>query len=133
MSPKVKKAYIDRYTRHAKKIDLLKHVSSLQEEIYSNFFGTTIAIPSMTAHLSYENMELNIAANHILFDKLEKYDAMRTQALLYAEKKCRKLRMGGVLFSPEVNRAGAAINLYKLLIKRNIGRATSFRKITRLA
>ena len=36
---------------------------------------------------------------------LDKLDKIRTDAMIHAEKKCRKLRMGCVEFSPKVNTA----------------------------
>jgi len=37
--------------------------------------------------------------------ELEHLDQVRTEGMKFAEKKCRKLAMGEVDFSPEVNRA----------------------------
>jgi hypothetical protein len=48
-------------------------------------------------------------------------DALRIQATIIAQKRCRKLRMGAVPFSPQLCLAGKKIRAWKLLIKKKSG------------
>lgn len=131
--PKVKQAYLNRYLAQVRQCGLLKKVQQMQSAIYLAYFGKKSYSPDAQAMVTYENIESLLIQHSQLFKQLEKCDSLRTNAMLHAEKKCRKLRMGGVLYSPGVSRAGMAINLYKLLIKRAIGRPSSLRKIFRLS
>jgi len=48
----------------------------------------------------------------------EEIDAERCMGVELAEKKCRKLRMGNVSFSPEIQQASRTIRAWDLLEKR---------------
>ena len=52
-------------------------------------------------------------------------DALKTRAMLTAEKRCRKLRMGGVSFSMATEGPRRRINFWTLAIKRREGGAVS--------
>jgi hypothetical protein len=63
----------------------------------------------------------------------EAIDSLRVQGMLYAERRCRKLRMGGVLWSPEVQHNMDVILLWQLVCKRRKGVHVGSRVIQRLA
>ena len=58
-------------------------------------------------------------------------DQMKMIGIQYAEKQCRKLRMGDVAFSPDVMRWWKTIEAWKLLRKKAQGGRVSSRKIDR--
>ena len=58
-------------------------------------------------------------------------DQMKMIGIRYAEKQCRKLRMGDVAFSPEVLRWWKTIEAWKLLRKKAKGGRVSSRKLKR--
>lgn len=131
--PAVKKAYTSSYLKQVRQCGLLRKVQQVQSAIYTAFFGQPGYSPAAQALVTYDNIDSLLSQHQHLFQQLERCDALRTGAMLHAEKKCRKLRMGGVSYSPEVSRAGMAINLYKLLIKRAVGRPVNSKKIIRLS
>jgi hypothetical protein len=63
----------------------------------------------------------------------EAIDTLRVQGMLYAERRCRKLRMGGVLWSPEVQHSMDTILLWQLVYKRRRGVHVGSRVIQRAA
>ena len=65
--------------------------------------------------------------------ELNKIDRLRRDGMLHAEKKCRKLHMGNVEFSDEVNKRGKIMSLWKLVIRLKEGRIISRSKIKRMA
>ena len=54
-------------------------------------------------------------------EQIEKFDRISTYAVKYADRRCRKLRMGQVPFSDVRQEAGAAIGLWKLVIRKKLG------------
>jgi hypothetical protein len=64
---------------------------------------------------------------------LERLDRVRTEGMLFAEKKCRKLAMGLVAFSPEVDLARKRRALWKLVVKKRQGKRVSSSLIRRKA
>ena len=58
-------------------------------------------------------------------------DQMRLIGIQQAEKRCRKLRMGDVVFSPSVMKWWKSIETWKLLIKKAQGKRVSSRRLTR--
>ena len=68
------------------------------------------------------------------FRTMEKLDNIRRAAMLTGECRCRKLRMGEVEYSEELNKMGGAIGLWVLVIaNKGKGRGKSRSKIKRLA
>ena len=65
-------------------------------------------------------------------DKYELLDKCITKCMLKAEKKCRKLYMGGVPFSPELVAHLNAINFWRVVIRKKKGNNTNMRTIIRL-
>ena len=65
--------------------------------------------------------------------ELEKLDRIATDAVLYAEKHCRRLCMGMVPFSDKRQKAGEKIELWKLVIRKKLGCNVSSRIISKLA
>ena len=61
----------------------------------------------------------------------EEMDQLRRIGTHHAEKKCRKLRMGQVDFSPTIQRCMRAINTWALLIKKAKGGKVSSRMLAR--
>ena len=64
--------------------------------------------------------------------KYEVIDAIRTEAMKKAEKKCRKLRMGCVEWSPALQSARDEILLWVLVRRKSLGRNVGARRILRL-
>ena len=46
----------------------------------------------------------------------ERLDKCRIQGMIYAEKRCRKLRMGGIPWTPELTRIRLTIVVWMLVI-----------------
>ena len=65
--------------------------------------------------------------------ELEKLDNISTFAVKYADKRCRKLHMGQVPFSDTIKKAGTAINLWKLVIRKKLRCNVSSKLIKNLA
>jgi hypothetical protein len=63
-------------------------------------------------------------------EEYESIDDLRCTAGRIAERKCRKLRMGQVDFSPEIQKAKLVIYAWSLLYKRANGGKVSSRLIT---
>ncbi len=61
----------------------------------------------------------------------EQIDLDRCNGVMIAEKKCRKLRMGQVAFSPQLQQASRTINAWMLLEKKAKGMRTSSRLLRR--
>ena len=64
---------------------------------------------------------------------LNKIDASITNSVRHAEKRCRKLRFGGVAFEPESNQAGKIINVWNNVIRKKKGCNISSTYIKRIA
>lgn len=77
------------------------------------------------------NMELPLPPH--LAREYEKVIEIRHQAIKYADKHCRKLWMGKVPYSPEVKKAGIAIQLWNGIITKKSGCKYSNKKIKKLA
>ena len=60
-------------------------------------------------------------------------DRVCTQAVLHAEKKCRKIHAGGKPYTPELNRLGRQIDAWRMIVKKKLGCNISTRKIKRAA
>jgi hypothetical protein len=65
--------------------------------------------------------------------QLEALDRIRVEGMLFAEKRCRKLAMGNVDFSPEVDMARKRRWLWQQVVKRREGKNISSSLITRRA
>ena len=63
------------------------------------------------------------------YDSLDK---IREEGMKFAEKRCRKLRMGGVEWSPSIQKARNTILFWTLVRKRRKGCKVSVRKILRM-
>ena len=62
----------------------------------------------------------------------EKLDSIRTKAMHRAERKCRKLFMGGYVWSPTLQKARDEILLWILVRRKLLGRKVGTRRILRL-
>ena len=49
--------------------------------------------------------------------EFEKIDELRVQGMKMAERKCRKLKMGNVPWSPKIGQASLQIHVWKMIIK----------------
>ena len=67
-----------------------------------------------------------------VFAEYDKLDKVRDRCMKKAERKCRKLHMGSVPWSPEMQRARTTILYIKLCIRRRKGRKVSARTLIRL-
>lgn len=66
-----------------------------------------------------------------LQDEMETLDALRQEGMRLADKKCRKLPMGKVEWSPAIQKARELLELWGLILKKKIGKRVSSRLITR--
>ena len=64
---------------------------------------------------------------------LERLDRVRTEGMLHAERKCRKLAMGQVSYSPEVDHARKTRALWHLVVRKRRGKCVSSSLIRRKA
>ena len=62
----------------------------------------------------------------------ERIDALRVQFMLKAEKTCRKLKVGGIEFSPKIQHQRDRINLWKNALSKKQGSKVSLSFLTRL-
>jgi hypothetical protein len=65
--------------------------------------------------------------------QLESLDHVRAEGMIHAEKRCRKLAMGNVDYSPEVDLAKKKRWLWKEVVKKREGRPVSAAMIKRKA
>jgi hypothetical protein len=70
-------------------------------------------------------------SRHAIIQEYEALDAIRCETTAFAERKCQKLRMGQVAFSPELNEIRLRIRAWKLLLARAKKQRTSSRLIER--
>ena len=61
----------------------------------------------------------------------ERLDAIRIKGMMYAEKRCRKLKMGGVPWTPQLTKIRLGIEVWNLVVRRLHGCDVSARTITR--
>ena len=67
-----------------------------------------------------------------LIKEYEKIRRIRTDACKYADKKCRKFRMGGVPYSIELTEARTKIEMWKTIISWKLGRRINIKYLRRL-
>ena len=78
----------------------------------------------------YNHCQVNPPAD--VYAEYDKLDRIREKCMKKAERKCRKLHMGGVPWSPEIQRARTTILYIKLILRRRRGRRVSARTLIRL-
>ena len=61
----------------------------------------------------------------------ERLDEIRIRGMVYAEKRCRKLKMGGIPWTPELSNIRLSIEVWKLVVARLKGCAVGARTIIR--
>ena len=61
----------------------------------------------------------------------ERLDAIRIRGMVYVERHCRKLKMGGVPWTPELSKIRLGIEVWKLVLSRLRGGLVSARTILR--
>ena len=61
----------------------------------------------------------------------ERLDAIRIRGMMYAEKRCRKIKMGGVPWTPELTQIRLGIEVWSLVISRLKGCSVGARTILR--
>ena len=76
--------------------------------------------------------EATVPLTNAAVEAYEAFDKAITRIMLLAEKKCRKLFMGGVPFSPDLARHLNLINFWRLLIRKKKGSCSNMRTIIRL-
>lgn len=71
------------------------------------------------AHLGEQFSNLTLNTNGTTFQsEFNRLDELRTELMLKAEKKCRKIHMGHVPFSPEIFRVALQIIYWKTLLRK---------------
>ena len=106
--PRVLKRWREAYTKYIKDHNLHAKVFCLETE--------------MSQPLSEEQFQ---CLNAIMKE--------RATAIKYADNKCRKLRVGGVPFSPQLQKQKTTIEVWEAVTKKKCGRTYSTNKIRRLA
>ena len=106
LDPRIVKKYNKLLIKFFRKFSLLDQILLLQDR------------PS--GHLSDEE-----AANY------ERLDAIRIRGMVYAERHCRKLKMGGIPWTPELSKIRHGIEVWKLVLSRLRGGLVSARTILR--
>jgi len=79
---------------------------------------------------AFEKLAPFLSKNEIA-QRYEELDAIRCEATTFAEKRCRKLRLGQVAFSPELNMSRLKIQAWLLLIAKTKKRKVSSRFLKR--
>ena len=64
-------------------------------------------------------------------DEIEELDGIQEIAMIRAERKCRKLKMGKVAWTPELERIIQTIRYYNVTIRKKSGRKVSARLLMR--
>ena len=67
------------------------------------------------------------------FERLCRIDKVSTSAVRFAEKRCRKLRMGAKSYTPKLHKLGQTINAWHLVIKKKHGKNISSSLIRRMS
>ena len=93
-------------------------------KIYFSRFSLLDQIQLLQAKITYP-LSLPAAT------EFERLDKIRIQGMKYAEKRCRKLRMGGVPWTPELTRIRTRIEVWQLVLRRLQGCLVSARTIIR--
>ena len=118
---------IQPYTaRRLKTLDprIVKKYNAILEELFDKhhvYERTLNLFQSLGDSLSAEQCE-----------EYDQLDRLRIQLMKIAEKKCRKLHMGAVPWSPAIQNARDAIKYAKLIIRRRAGRKVGARTLIRL-
>ena len=71
-----------------------------------------------------------MSQEHII--QFEKLDTIRLEGIRHAEKKCRKLKMGKVPWSPELSKARKEIEYWNMLLRKKKSLKTNTKKLIRL-
>ena len=86
---------------------------------------------------SYATFEQNLQNNKYTDDEaillLDKIDRSITNSVLYAEKRCRKIKAGAAPYTPALHKAGTTINLWNNVIRKKKGCNISSTYIKRIA
>jgi hypothetical protein len=97
--------------------------------LLSTFFHSHKLLASL--HWLYQMRQGDFTAEQLA--QLEGLDMLRSQGMIYAEKRCQKLAMGSIDFSPEVAAARLRRWFWKRLIARKMGRRVSTLLLQRTA
>ena len=108
--PEVRRRYITALTTHLRRHKVLEKLLSVQAERFAN-----------------QALSSDLAA------RMSQIDKVKTELMRAAEKKCRKLKMGAVDFSPAMAAAGDLVRLRGLVKRRRMGHRIAPRTIQRLA
>ena len=82
------------------------------------------------AYALQQNIESPPSPEHT--NEFETIDLLRLEGIQFADKKCRKLHMGTVPFSPQYKRLMDEISLYHYAIKRRLKCHTNLQRLCRL-
>ena len=104
--PRVRNRYLKLYEASLKELQLFERLDQLTQRISNP--------PSPADVKEYNNIDL-----------------LRTRAMLKAERHCRKMKMGGVPFSPDYNDTRKRIAAWTLLVKRLEGERVNSRYLRR--
>ena len=106
-----------------------------QEHIYNKYCD--LLENYLVQHRVQEKLDLLAQKQHltktIRTAVLESIDLVIGEGMRMAEKRCRKLRMGAVPYSPELAKAGIQIKLWSLVVRHKRGKNINTRYIRRIA
>ena len=103
---------VDRYNRTLEEFLRRNNVFSRIQKLYSSFQNP-------------------LTSDQI--NELEDIDNLRVEGMIHAESKCRKLKMGSIRWSPQIQESMDMIKYLKLTISRKMGRKVTARLLIQLS
>ena len=100
-----------------------KYIANLQNLLYQHDIYTKIDVLNKAIHTTMTSAQTTT---------FEDIDAVITECMLSAERSCRKLRMGGVQYSPTLALYLNTINFWRLILRKQRGHNINMRTIIRL-
>jgi hypothetical protein len=97
-------------------------------KLYTQYLNERRAITR--AYRLQDNLHLPLTDT--IKDEYEKLRTIRMDARIYADKRCRKLHMGGVPFSADLAKARSHIELWKAIVAWKMGKKHNMKHIQRL-
>jgi len=99
---------------------------------YIKLLDKMLAAADIATRVTKLELSVTIPMTTADMEAYEEIDKCITKCMLKAEKKCRQLYMGGVLFSPELVQHINNINFWRIVIRKKKGSNTNMRTIIRL-
>ena len=113
----------------------LKSNNPIVRKRWTTLYKTHIKTHNLDRKIFNLEQEIQIGVDMTEQQKEQYNEIMRQrhEGIQYADKGCRKLKMGGVPFSPDLKKAGQEIELWRGVLTKKLGAKYSMTKIRRLA